>query len=599
MRMGCHSGFQRLIVYSFCFLFLFISCPSPVKANPAVVAGVGILGRVIAQTVAKRAATQAAARYPLTEAAAGRYALDQSIKATVNGMSREAARRAASVPANSYLRKAGQATWAGVTVAGGVMTTSELIGAFRSGDLAVSTDGVSLGNGKYEVRVGGRTQIVDFEPSDDQPVILYGDSIGGDIGITVTPPRPVVVNNFPLNDIKIGLFPIPSGIVKSAFFDNSRAIYEVDIDDNTGDYYFIEDDSIESVQNATIFEAMREFERKYEPVIYEANGDNVTFEYISTSYSIDILDFIPRESSKFPSYHGVKNYIADAVTSYDSIVPAILHKKTLKSSYDPCEYITVSDVVDGNKTDSLKYMCTPPNENDYVIDDSRISSTIHLSLNVDYKGDYFNKKNKSNLIKTVSANELADILSDKPLDNYIIADLITDLLHDAALQDGYQGIPVSDDDYISESEIAEALRALGKDRLTARDLFSPYQNIEIDQSTNETNINNIGGKTDVNVEAKVDLGENPNIKSPDLEEPPTGRDIIEPIKNSMPFLSDFKLLGRNATCPTVNNHFSLMGYDFNLVIESHCPLIEQNRNFIELIASLIWALVALRVILSS
>ncbi|MDC9615767.1 hypothetical protein PSI19_18205 [Xenorhabdus khoisanae] len=606
MRMGCHSGIQRLIVYSFCFLFLFFSWPVQVKANPALAAG--LLVRVIAQTTAKRAATQAAVRYPLTEAAVGRYALDQSIKATLNGMSREAARRAASVPVNSYLRKAGQTTWAGVTVAGGVMTTSELIGAFRSGDLAVSTDGVALGNGKYEVRVGGRTQIVDFEPSDDQPVILYGDSIGGDIGIAVTPSRPVAVRGYVLNDVndsnigsgQFGSYPIPSGVFKSISFDNNRITYSFDIRDDSGDYYFIEDDNSSSIQNAMIFASIKEFEKNHTPFIREAKGDNVTFNYIHTSYSVDILDFVPKPDSQFPSYPGMYEEIAGAVTFYNTTVPAILHVKELKPDYDPCKYVTVTDLnVSGEPQNEEKYMCTPPTANDYIINDRKISNMVHLSLNTDYKVNYFKNKNKSNSIKPVSANELFNILGDEPLENSIVADLITDLLHDAALQDGYQGIPVSDGDYITESEILDALRTLGKDRLTARDLFSPYQNIEIDQSTNETNINNGRGKTDINVEAKVDLGENPNIKSPDLDEPPTGKDIIDPIRNSMPFLSDFKLSGKSATCPTVNDHFSLMGYDFNLVIESHCPLIEENRTFIELIASLIWALVALRVLLSS
>ncbi|OKP02013.1 hypothetical protein [Xenorhabdus eapokensis] len=600
MRMGCHSRIQRLIVYSFCFLFLFISWPFQVKANPALAAG--LLVRVIAQTAVKRgaasmAARQAATKYPLTEIAV-QQTIRKEAEATALAMSRVASSRAASVPARSALRSAGQVTWAGVTVAQGIMTTSELIGAFHSGDLAVSTDGVSLGNGKYEVRVGGRTQIVDFEPSDDQPVILYGDSIGGDTGVVVTLSRPVVVSGYFLNGDGLNSYvplELPFGVFKSMSFDNNKVTYSFDVRDDSGDYYFIEDDKDSSIQNAMIYALVKEFERQYKPVIYDAKGDNGTFKYVATSYSLDILDFIPKADSPFPSYPGIYEEIGGANTAYSATIPAILHVKTLKSDFSPCSYV---DLATTKNTES-KYMCVPSTDNDYIINDKKISNVIRLSLNADYKGSYFKNKNKLNSVKSVSSSELANILGDEPLDNSIIADLITDLLHDAALQDGYQGIPVSDGDYISESEIADVLKTLGKDKLTARDLFSPYQNIEIDQSTNETTINNGGGKTDVNVDAKVDLGEDPNIKSPDLEEPPTGRDIIDPIKNSMPFLSDFKLSGRNATCPTVNDHFSLMGYEFNLVIENHCPLIEKNRNFIELIASLIWALVALRVLLSS
>ncbi|CDG21376.1 protein of unknown function [Xenorhabdus poinarii G6] len=598
MRMGCYSGIQRLIVYFFCFSFLFISWPKPVAANPALAAG--LLVRVIAQTVTKRAATQAAIRYPLTEAAVGRYALDQSVKATVNGMSREAARRAASVPMNSYLRKAGQVTWAGVTVTGGVMTASELIDSFRSDNLKVATDGVSLGNGKYEVRVGGRTQIVDFEPSPEAPVILYGSSFSGaDNGAVITPSLPVVVNAFPLNDSNTGVFPVPSGVVKSVSFDHSRAVYEISIRDDTGDYYFIEDDRMSSIQNAMIFKAVKEFEKQYQPRIDEAKGDNVTFDYVDTSYTLDVLDFIPKEGSLFPSYPGIYTQISGAVTSYDAVVPAILHKKTLKPNYRPCKYITVSEVVDDIPVNTNKYMCTPPNDGDYVINDSRISESVYLSLNTDYKGDYFTKKNESNLIKSVSANELADILKDKPLNNNVVADLINDLLYDAAAQDNYEGMVLNDNDYIKESEISDALITLGIDKLTARDLFSPYQNIEINSSTNEKNINNSGGNTDITVDAKVDLGENPNIKSPDLDEPLTGKEIIQPIRDSMPFLSDFKIGSRDAICPVADISFSLFGVNVDETINSHCDIIEKNRKLIELIASIVWAFAALRMVLSA
>ncbi|WP_155271872.1 hypothetical protein [Xenorhabdus bovienii] len=109
----------------------------------------------------KRAATQVAAKqvatkYPLTEAAI-QATIRKDAAATVAGMSRVAATRAANFPANSSLRKAGQVTWAGVTIAGGVMTASELIDAFGSDNLQIAVDGVELGNGKYEVRVGGLT----------------------------------------------------------------------------------------------------------------------------------------------------------------------------------------------------------------------------------------------------------------------------------------------------------------------------------------------------------------------------------------------------------------------------------------------------------
>ncbi|MBD1226406.1 hypothetical protein IQ211_15450 [Xenorhabdus griffiniae] len=127
------------------------------------------------------------------------------------------------------------------------------------------------------------------------------------------------------------------------------------------------------------------------------------------------------------------------------------------------------------------------------------------------------------------------------------------------------------------------------------------QNIELDLSSHETTVNNNGGGNGNggNIDVKVDLGTDPKIKAPDLEKPPTGREIAQPIIDGMSFISDFKISGKSAACPTVNTTFSLMGFDFDLVIDSHCDLIERNRKLMELITSLVWAFLALRIVLDA
>ncbi len=233
----------------------------------------------------------------------------------------------------------------------------------------------------------------------------------------------------------------------------------------------------------------------------------------------------------------------------------------------------------------------------------RTRRSVHVGLNYSYDGDYFNEKLKSSSVRVVSANELPHILKDKLIDNSVVANLINYLLHDAAAQKDYNGIKISDGDYITSSEVGEALRELGHNYLTASDLFSPIQNIESGLSFNEITVNNQGGGNNGNgggnIEVNLDLGTDPNIKAPDLEKPPTGKEIAQPIIDGMSFISDFKISGKNASCPTVNTSFSLMGFDFDLVIDSHCDLIERNRKLIELITSLVWAFLALRVVLDA
>ncbi|MBD2805256.1 hypothetical protein ID855_11250 [Xenorhabdus sp. ZM] len=127
------------------------------------------------------------------------------------------------------------------------------------------------------------------------------------------------------------------------------------------------------------------------------------------------------------------------------------------------------------------------------------------------------------------------------------------------------------------------------------------QNIEIDSSSHDTTINNNGGGNggEGNINVKVDLGIDPQIKAPDLDELPTGKEIIQPIRDSMPFLSDFKIGSRDAICPVADISFSLFGVNVDETINSHCDIIEKNRKLIELIASIVWAFAALRMILSA
>lgn len=602
MRLGCYSGIQRLIVYSFCFAFLFISWPKPVAANPALAAG--LLVRVMAQTTAKRAATQVAAKqaatkYPLTEAAI-QATIRKDTVSTVSGMSRVASTRAATVPAHSALRNAGQVTWAGVTVVGGVMTASELIDAFRSDNLQVAVNGVELGNGQYEVRIGGQTRIVDFRPSPNSPVILYGnDARTPDSDAGLLPLGGSLVSHLPLTGVES--YPVPAGVVQSNFFNDERATYTLDIQSASGDYFYIENDSAQALKALFLTSVVKQFERNswLEPYIVTVNGDNNSFDYVGTSNTLEVLDFTPIADTSYDKWDSDHPFLANSVTVFKAKVPYIIHRKEIKSHYKSCDYLNVANQ---NGSFENKTVCTPPKDSDYNLSSERGSIKLSVSLNNDYVGNHFNERMKLSSAKVLSANELSDILKNKPIDNSIVANLINDLLHDAAAQQGYEGIKVSDGDYITASEVGEALRELGHDHLTASDLFSPIQNIESGLSANEITVNNQGGGNNGgggNIEVNLDLGTDPNIKAPDLEKPPTGKEIAQPIIDGLSFISDFKISGKAASCPVVDTDFSLMGFEFRFFMDSHCDLIESNRKFIELITSLVWAFLALRVVLDA
>lgn len=584
MRLGSNSRLKGLVCYSLSAAILFSSFPRPAHANPVLIGIAEVFGSIIA----RRAALASA------EAAADAAFTARVANATYKGVEAAAAARKLIVPANSALRTAGKVTWGALNVAGGVMTATELLDAFHNDKLSVATDGVALGDGKYEVKVGGVTQTVDFQPSPDNPVILYGSTTGVTPGTgtgtdTGTVPRVVTVENLPINK-GVETFPTPDNVVQTKALDNSKAAYKFNTDTVTGDLYYIEDARMESLQNAFITATARHYENYiWSDTVSHVAGDNTSFDYVIESRTMDILDFTVSEQGS--AYPVVGSVLDNAITYYKAAVPVVIHDKKIKSSYKSCEYVKVTET-DGST--SSKKMCTPPTEDDYAITDSRESYSSMLSLNFNYTGNALKPAETTEPAKVVTATELADLLSDTQLDNWTVADMLTDLLSQAASKTGYEGVPFTDDDYITDTEVANALKSLNG-TLTAASLMTSAEdkngNIVISNTTN------VGGDTsnETTIDVKVDLGEDPNIKSPELEETPTGKQILAPIQESMPFLNDFKITGRDAQCPVAR--FSVFDHDY--VIDKHCDLIEQNRKLIELFVSILWAFVALRAVLKA
>lgn len=93
----------------------------------------------------------------------------------------------------------------------------------------------------------------------------------------------------------------------------------------------------------------------------------------------------------------------------------------------------------------------------------------------------------------------------------------------------------------------------------------------------------------------IDLGENPNIKSPELEKPPTGQEILQPIIDLMPFVKDINVSAKDVQCPKWN--FEI--WDKSYSVDSHCSLLEKIRTLLKAVFLLIWGIVSLRIILSA
>ncbi|HDK0046716.1 TPA: hypothetical protein ACUKX0_003085 [Escherichia coli] len=100
---------------------------------------------------------------------------------------------------------------------------------------------------------------------------------------------------------------------------------------------------------------------------------------------------------------------------------------------------------------------------------------------------------------------------------------------------------------------------------------------------------------DVHVDVHVDFGPDPHIPSPALPDTPTGKQILQPLWDMFPAARDFKLVTRQVSCPVAE----FDAFNRHYVMDAHCEIAERCRNALGAIFSLIWAIIAFRLILSA
>lgn len=160
------------------------------------------------------------------------------------------------------------------------------------------------------------------------------------------------------------------------------------------------------------------------------------------------------------------------------------------------------------------------------------------------------------------------------------------LMNDAVDQPTYNGAPpqpIQDDDVCDNGA---TVRDLGDNPTNNNPSGSPTCDEPpppLPTSTPPT-----GGNT---TNVTVDLGPNPNIPEPTLEDPPSG--IMDPFFDWLPDLPSLTLNTGSATCPT----WQINAYDWNLTIDKQCPLIEQNRAAIGALMLIVFAIGAGMIVL--
>ncbi|EPK6184770.1 hypothetical protein WJE66_000130 [Klebsiella pneumoniae] len=184
--------------------------------------------------------------------------------------------------------------------------------------------------------------------------------------------------------------------------------------------------------------------------------------------------------------------------------------------------------------------------------------------------------------------EQEETAKNTPLNPQRLADVANALLLDAASQSDYAGIPISSSNpLVTAQDFTDALTAVGRTEPTNAEWTTPWEDLETTSDTDTGT--DTGGGTDSGSGSET-------ATEPTLDSPPDGKTILSPLLNIFPAdWGNFSVGSRDAVCPV--GEFEI--WDKNFVIDSHCGLIEQNRELIKIIFLIVWAFSAFRRVMSA
>ena len=233
---------------------------------------------------------------------------------------------------------------------------------------------------------------------------------------------------------------------------------------------------------------------------------------------------------------------------------------------------------------------------------------------------------------------LKDWIEELPIDDKaklispeLVAEFIDKLWEQTAAQDGYDGEP-----YVSGKITPELVRSVASDFATVGDALETIGTTGTSGGTELTQDRNTGklhdsttdpttpgqgsnplttpdapadikpgtiggtntgtvGDQNINIDVKLDLGDYPDIKQPTLEEPPTAASILDPIFNLFPNLRDYRVPDHASECPRPS--FEMFGATYE--IGAHCDLLEDQRETVGFIMTLVWSICALWIVLKA
>ncbi|MGJ7552105.1 hypothetical protein [Pseudomonas alloputida] len=194
----------------------------------------------------------------------------------------------------------------------------------------------------------------------------------------------------------------------------------------------------------------------------------------------------------------------------------------------------------------------------------------------------------------------ADTLN-SPVNPQIVADAANKYWQEAASQAGYQGLPYSYTDPVTSADVQAWQQANPSSYPTVADaVASP-----INPSTGSVPVSTPGQVTNPTPgiptapegSPPLDLGIDPGIGSPNLEDTPTGAQVLAPITNLMPDLKNFQVPAHQGECP--KPEFDIAVLHTRVRMDAQCTLFEEVRGPLYNGSLVAWIIAALFIVLSA
>lgn len=191
-------------------------------------------------------------------------------------------------------------------------------------------------------------------------------------------------------------------------------------------------------------------------------------------------------------------------------------------------------------------------------------------------------------------NNLPQAAKDGSLSPELAAELANRIWRDAALQPGYDGVPWSSARPVQSSDFSPFQTAHPGDWPSTSSLNDAVPTASTPLTSPESNPNQVNAPTSA---TKVDLGPDPGVAPPSLEDPPT--QLFKPIKDLMSPWLNWSVPSHSSECPTFQASPSIAGRVFTIDLSTHCTFVEPYRATVLAVSLACWAVLAAFIILAA